>query len=116
MNHQDDEAFDNYVAKRTRVRADELRAKLAAGDAVQVATVDDHLGVLLFDSASWAALIQSTAQGKNAFAELMDKAIAAIAECRALKDAEEAEQERKRNAAEYRYESMREARRIPMYH
>jgi hypothetical protein len=116
MTH-DEEQRDEFIAQRATVRQVELRAKLVSGDKREVSTVDDYIGGnLLHENEHFSALIVSTAQGNNAFAALMEQAIAAIAECRALKDAEQAEQDRAQDTAEYRFESMREVRRMPMYH
>lgn len=105
--YDNEEARDSYIARRTVVRAAEIRAKLVAGNLSAVAQMDDAMGALLFDSVQWAGLIQSTAQGENAFAKLLDKAIADAAEILAIKDAEEAERSRTLESASDRVESAR---------
>lgn len=110
MRHLDNEAFDEYVTDCAAIRASELRAKLAAGDAQEISHVDDQIGGLLFKEGSgftWAQLIEREAQGQSEFQRLMSAAIAAIAECRALKDVEDAEKEREEETAESRYEQRR---------
>lgn len=86
--------FDDYVASRMPVHVAAIRARLAAGDASVTADIEGSLGVLLFDSAAWADLIQSTARGQNAFAAVMERAIETAAEMLAIKDAEQAEIDR----------------------
>lgn len=122
MTH-DDEQRDNYIGKRTALHIAAIRAKLAAGDKQLVAQMDEAIGALLFDSVQWAGLIQSTAQGENAFAKLLDKAIADAAEILAIKDAEEVERNRALEAATERVESarladalMRTVFPLPQYH
>lgn len=112
------EAFDEAVAKRLPVREAELRAKLVAGDAQEVAQVDDQIGSMLFTEGSgftWAQLIEREAQGLSEFKRLMSAAIAAIAECRAIKDVEDAGKEAAEDAAWARFEQIK-ADRMPMYH
>jgi hypothetical protein len=101
------DAFDAYVSKRTAIREIEIRSKLIAGDKELTAQMDEACGVLLFDSAQWAGLIQSTARGENAFAKVLDKAIGDAAEVLALKDAEAAEQDHENERAAYQFDMAR---------
>jgi hypothetical protein len=101
------EDFDAYVDKRTLIRAAEIRTKLAAGDKELTAQMDESIGVLLFDSAQWAGLIQSTASGENAFAKVLDKAIEDAAEILAIKDAEAAEKDHENERAAYQFDMSR---------
>lgn len=89
-----DEQFDEHVSSRIPGHAAAIRAKLAAGDARLVGEIDEAMSALLGDSKAWAKLIQATANGENAFAKLLDKAIFDAAELLALRDAEQIERAR----------------------
>lgn len=129
MYDRDEEQRDEFIAKRATVRSAELRAKLAAGDAQEVAHVDEQIGSMLFTEGSgftWAQLIEREAQGQSEFQRLMNAAIAAIAECRAMKDVEDAAADAADSAAYARHEQMKADRDavvqhmyrsvFPMYH
>lgn len=103
----DNEDFDAYVAKRSVIRAAEIRAKLVAGDKDTTESMEDDCCNLLDSRVQWAGLIQATARGENAFAKVLDKAIADAAEVMAIKDAEEAEKDYKNERAEYQYDMAR---------
>lgn len=89
------EAFDEFVASRIPAHEAAIKERLIQGDPGTISDIDTSLGVLLFSSASWAELIQKTAAGENAFEAVMKKAIFDSAEILAIKDAEQAERDRK---------------------
>lgn len=94
---------DEYIDQRQMHHQAEILCALANGDAELLAQMDDALGAALSDRQSWARLIQATAQGKHAFAQLLENAIAAEAENRALKDAEAADAEHRHHVRRKTY-------------